>query len=147
MPVAASRKQYRFMQALLHSKNVRQHARGNPPKSIAAKYSDPGKDAPESKDNDRGGSWTEEHHKRHKEREKKKKQMKKSFEEFYKGRGKFAATLVMDGNNRIMLGRHYKGGLAYPGGHVESNEDFDSAALREMHEESGAVGRLAGKIW
>lgn len=86
MPQAASRKQYRFMMAILHSKKVKQHARGNPPKSIAAKYTDPGKDAPESKDNDRGGSWTEKHHKRHEEREKKKKHLKKTFEDFYKDR-------------------------------------------------------------
>ena len=88
MPVAASRKQYRMLMAILHGK-VKDGPRGRPPASIAAKYTDPGKDAPESKDNDRGGSWSEEHHKRHskKEKEKKsKKDMKKSFEEFYKNR-------------------------------------------------------------
>ena len=71
MPQAASRKQYRMMMAILHGK-VKDGPRGRPPASIAAKYSDPGKDAPESKDNDRGGSWTEHHHKAHKEREHKK---------------------------------------------------------------------------
>jgi hypothetical protein len=77
MPIAASKKQYKFMMAILHGKNVKEHARGNPPRSIAAKYTDPGSDAPESKDNDRGGSWTAEHHKRHAEREAAKKNHKK----------------------------------------------------------------------
>jgi 8-oxo-dGTP pyrophosphatase MutT (NUDIX family)/Txe/YoeB family toxin of Txe-Axe toxin-antitoxin module len=146
MPVAASRKQYRFMMAILHGHNVKQHPRGNPPASIASKYTDPGKDAPESKDNDRGGSWTEHHHKAHKEK-KSKKHLKKSFEEFYKNRNSFAATLVMDNMGKILLGTHSKGGLAFPGGHVEPGEAPETAALREMHEECGATGRLADKIW
>lgn len=148
MPVAASRKQYRMMMAILHGK-VKDGPRGRPPKSIAAKYTDPGKDATESKDNDRGGSWTEKHHKAHAEREakKSKKHLKKAFEEFYKGRGHFGATLVMDSNLKVLLGTHCHGGLAFPGGHAEVNESYEDAALREMFEESGAVGRLASKIW
>lgn len=149
MPVAASRKQYRMMMAILHGK-VKDGPRGRPPASIASKYTDPGKDAPESKDNDRGGSWTDSHHKKHskKEKEKKsKKDMKKSFEEFYKNRNAFAATLVMDNMGKILLGTHCKGGLAFPGGHVEPNESMEDAALRELHEESGVIGRLTTKIW
>lgn len=148
MPVAASRKQYRMMMAILHGK-VKDGPRGRPPASIAAKYTDPGKDAPESKDNDRGGSWTDKHHKHHKEKEEKKskKHLKKAFEEFYKGRGHFAATLVLDSNNKVLLGTHCRGGLAYPGGHVEANESYEDGALRELNEESGAVGRITSKIW
>lgn len=150
MPVAASRKQYRMMQAIIHGKGGNDGGRGRPPKSIAAKYTDPGKDAPESKDNDRGGSWTHEHHKRHAEKESKKskkKDLKKAFEDFYKGRNQFAATLIMDNDSKILLGTHYKGGLAFPGGSVEPNESMEDAALREMYEECGAVGRLSGQIW
>ena len=146
MPQAVSRKQYRMMQAIIHSKHIDQGPRGRPPKSIAEKYTDPGKDAPEQSGRDRGGSWTEEHHKRHAEKQKKKK-LKKSFEEFYKGRGHFAATLVMDNANRVLLGTHRKGGVAFPGGHLEPNEDYDRCALREMHEECGAIGRLVTKIF
>lgn len=149
MPIAASRKQYRMMMAILHGK-VTDGPRGRPPASIAAKYSDPGKDAPESKDNDRGGSWTEHHHKSHKERESKKnkKKLKKSFEEFYKGKEhRCAATLILDSQNRILLGTHNKGGLAFPGGHCEGDESFEAAALRELHEEAGVVGRLGAKVF
>jgi hypothetical protein len=53
----------------------------------------------------------------------------------------------MDNMGKILLGTHSKGGLAFPGGHVEPNESIDAAALREMHEECGATGRLADKIW
>ncbi len=149
MPVAASRKQYRMMMAILHGKGGAgaNHPRGRPPASVAAKYTDPGEDAPESKDNDRGGTWTEEHHKRHADKSKKKKELKKSFEEFYKNRNHFAATLVMDNMGKVLLGTHRKGGLAFPGGHVEPGEAMETAALREMHEECGATGRLADKIW
>ena len=155
MPQAASRKQWRMMQAVLHGKGGGSSGggRGRPPASIAAKYTDPGKDAPESKDNDRGGDWTEGHHKSHAEGKKhnskkdKKKKLHKSFEEFYKNRNHFAATLVMDNMGKVLLGTHCKGGLAFPGGHVEPNESIEAAALREMHEESGAIGRLADKIW
>lgn len=164
MPVAASKAQYRFMRIIASGGKI-SHPRGTPPVSIAAKYTDPGKGAPESKNNDRGGTWTEEHHKAHRQREadkkkkekhsdgppgvhkRKKKNLKKAFEEFYKGRGRFAATLIMDNHNNILLGTHVSGGLAYPGGSVEPNETFGEAALREMHEECGAVGRLSGEIW
>jgi len=148
MPVAASRRQYKMMQAIIHGK-VKDGPRGRPPKSVASKYTDPGKDATDSKDNDRGGSWTEHHHKKHAEKEakKNKKHLKKAYEEFYKGKGHFAATLIMDNQNQILLGTHYKGGLAFPGGHIEPNESYDNGALREMNEESGAIGRLSSKIW
>lgn len=153
MPQAVSRRQYRMMMAILHGQ-AKDGPRGRPPKSVAAKYTDPGKDAPESKHNDRGGTWGEEHHKRakekvkeaRKERKKSKKDLKKSFEEFYKGKGKAAATLIMDNYNRILLGSH-SGGLAFPGGHMEPGESFEDCALREMKEEAGCIGRISTEIY
>ena len=63
MPAFASKKQYRMMMAILHG-SAKDGPRGRPPKSIAAKYTAPGKDAPESKHKDTGETWGEEHHKK-----------------------------------------------------------------------------------
>lgn len=178
MPQAVSRKQYRMMMAIAHGKmdSSKTSGRGAPPKSIAAKYTSPGEGAPESKNKDTGGSWTDKHHAVHHKKEaakhggkesskgkeerkaaashlkehrkKSKKELKKAFEEFYKGRGKAAATLVMDNSNRVLLGTHEKGGLAFPGGHLEANESYQDAALREMNEETGGcMGRLSNEIF
>ena len=134
-----------MMQAIIHGK-VKDGPRGRPPKEIAEKYTSPGKDAPDQSGEDRGGSWTEEHHAKHKEKHKK--HLKKAFEEFYKGRGKAAATIVMDSNNRLLLGTH-DGDIAFPGGHVdpEDNGDTSIAALRELKEETGLQGSNPSKVW
>lgn len=177
MPVAASRKQFRFMKLIAEGKidTSKTSGRGVPPKAIAEKYTSPGKDAPESKDNDKGGTWDNAAHARHHKKEakkhggketkrgkeerkqaarhlkehrkKSKKELKKAFEEFYKGRGKCAATMIMDGDNKILLGTHNKGGLAFPGGHLEPNESFEQGALRELNEEAGVVGRISQEIY
>jgi 8-oxo-dGTP pyrophosphatase MutT (NUDIX family)/Txe/YoeB family toxin of Txe-Axe toxin-antitoxin module len=153
------------MQAILHGKADNRSGRGTPPKSIAAKYTSPGKDAPEQHGENRGGTWGEEHHKRAKEkvkeerhkRKKDKKHLKKGFEDFYKthdlssktlSNGKAAATIVMDDNGRILLGKH-KGGLAIPGGMLDDADmgDFAIGALRELKEEAGIVGHNPTKVW
>jgi 8-oxo-dGTP pyrophosphatase MutT (NUDIX family)/Txe/YoeB family toxin of Txe-Axe toxin-antitoxin module len=154
MPQAVSKRQYRMMMAILHGK-AKDGPRGRPPKSVAGKYTAPGGNAPEQSGQDRGGTWGEGHHKRdrekvkaaRKERRKSKKHLKKAFEEFYKGRGRAAATIIMDNSNRILLGTHSKGGIAFTGGHLEPNESFGDAALRELHEEAGVIGRLSGEVW
>ena len=56
MPVAVSRKQYRMMMAISHGAHIDGGSRGRPPASVAAKYTSPGKDAPEQHGEDRGGS-------------------------------------------------------------------------------------------
>lgn len=138
------------------------HPRGSPPKSVAAKYTDPGKDAPEQHGENRGGTWGEHHHaadkkrveeKRHeKKKDKHKKHMKKSDnverEIETKSRENAAALIVMDDQGRILLGDH-KGGMAFPGGHMDSadNGDFAQAALRECQEESGVIGHNPQLVW
>lgn len=156
---AVSRRQYRMMMAILHGKAY-DGPRGRPPKSVAAKYTEPSSDAPETKHKDTGGTWGEAHHKRAKEktkaarieRKKSKKQLKKAFEDFCKMQkadlpNKAAATLVMDSDNKILLGMHREGKLAFPGGHCDTNEGFEQAALRELHEEAGVVGRTTTEIY
>jgi 8-oxo-dGTP pyrophosphatase MutT (NUDIX family) len=154
MPQAVSRKQYRMMMAILHGDHVKDGGRGRPPKSVAAKYTSPGKDAPEQSGEDRGGNWGEEHHARakskvkeeRKARKKSKKELKKSFEEHYKGQA--AAAILMDDNGRVCLGNHSSGGLAFAGGHTDlSDSNKEITALRELKEEMGVVGRNPQKVW
>lgn len=143
--------------AILHG-DVKDGPRGRPPKSVASKYTAPGKEAPESKNNDRGGTWGEEHHKRAKDkvkedrikRKKSKKDLKKAFEEYMEKKHRTsncAAILIMDQHNRILLGEHNKGGLAFPGGHCHPNESFEEGAVRESSEETGCKVRLGDEIW
>lgn len=155
MPKAVSRRQYRMMMAILHG-DVKDGPRGRPPKSVAAKYTAPDSGAAESKHNDTGGTWGEKHHAKAKEkvkearreRKKSKKDLKKAFEDFYKGKGRAAAALVMDNSNRVLLATHSGGMLAFPGGHVEPNESYEDAALRELNEETGGcIGRLSNEIY
>lgn len=157
MPQATSRRQYRLMQAILHGHADNRSGRGTPPKSIASKYTSPGKDAPDSQGQDTGGTWGEEHHKRAKDKvkedrikRKSKKSMKKSFEEYLEKKhatNNCAAVLVMDQQNRILLGDHNKGGLAFPGGHCHPDEGFEQGAIREAHEEMGVPVRLLTEIF
>lgn len=147
MPQAVSKRQWRLMQAILHGK-PKGHPRGTPPKSVAAKYSSPGSDAPEQSGSNTGGTWGKEQHAKAKEkvkearteRKKKKAKLRKSFEKFYKGRG--AGCVVVNDEGKILLGLRSDDKLwATPGGHVEPMEDFDQGALRELREEAGIVGK------
>lgn len=133
MPKAVSKKQFRFMQAIIHGK-VKDHPRGTPPKSVAEKYSSGGKGAPEQSGENKGGTWTEGHHKSHAEGKKHKKKLKKSFEQYYKGQG--AGIIVTDDNGKILVGKGSDGKWQTPGGHVEPCEDYREAARRELKEEA-----------
>lgn len=134
------------MMAILHGKDVKDGGRGRPPKSVAAKYTSPGKDAPEQSGEDRGGTWGEAHHKRakekvkeeRKERKRGKKHLKKAFEDFYKGQG--VGAIIMDSQGRILMGKQFGGKWATPGGHVDPGESYIDAVHRELQEETGLTG-------
>jgi ADP-ribose pyrophosphatase YjhB (NUDIX family) len=143
IPKAVSKRQYRFMMAILHGK-AKSHPRGTPPKSVASKYSNPGKEAPEQSGSNTGGTWGEAHHAKAKEKSKKERQerkkskaeLKKSFEQFYKGRG--VGLIVVNPEGKILVGRDAETGeFSTPGGHVEPGESFEDAAGRELAEETG----------
>lgn len=151
MPAAVSKKQYRMMRAIAEGAKV-DHPRGAPPKSVAQKYIDEtssSKELPEQHGENRGGHWTDKHHEAHSKKEKKsksKKKLKKSFEELYKSRA--AAVIVVDEQGRLLLGKHMgRNILASPGGHLKDGENEKVGALRELHEETGLIGRNPQKVY
>jgi ADP-ribose pyrophosphatase YjhB (NUDIX family) len=156
MPQAVSKKQYRYMMAILHGKDKsKTSARGDRvPNSVAGKYagSSPGGSAPDSKGKEMaGGKWGEKGHakakakvdKKRLERKKKKAKMRKSFENYLiKNDRQGAGCLVLNDDGHILLGRRHDTGMwATPGGHVDPGENFEEAARRELKEEAGLVAK------
>ena len=146
MPKSVSRAQYKFMMAIKHGAKIT-GGRGAPPVSVASKYTDPGKEAPETHGSNTGGDWTEGHHKSHgegkshkdpsKHKKKHKHKLKKAFEEFYAGKG--AGVIVLNNEGKVLVGKGRDDKWQTPGGHVESDEEFDAAARRELREEAGII--------
>lgn len=126
------------MQALAHGAKF-DHPRGTPPKSVASKYSSPGKDAKEQSGENRGGDWN-----KHKDKKKKKKNLKKSFEQYYKGMG--AGIVLVNEKGQVLVGKGHDGKWQTPGGHVDAGEDYVEAAHRELREEANIVAGPLNEI-
>lgn len=154
MPQAVSKKQLRLMNAIVHGKRpATSRGDSGPPKSVAAKYVKAGieEHAPEDKGKEHeGGKWDEGHHAKDKkrvedkrtERKKHKAKLRKALEDHVISRGnKVAGCIVVSNDGKILLGKRLDSGQwSVPGGHVESNESFEKAALRELKEETGLSG-------
>jgi 8-oxo-dGTP pyrophosphatase MutT (NUDIX family) len=158
MPAPVSKKQYRYMLAIIHGNKNGTSSRGDRvPKSVAGKYagSKPS-DLPESKGKeDKGGKWNDKHHDKAKkgtdtkrEERKSKKKLNKALENYLiNNNRKGAGCLVVDDKGRFLLGQRSDNGLwSTPGGHVEDGESFEQGALRELQEETGISGKSAGEI-
>lgn len=150
-----SKKQYRYLMAILHDKPGKSSRGDRVPKSVAGKYDLKGgdKDLPESKGKEEhGGTWDSHHHEKAKarveeartERKKQKAKLRKAFEDYYEKRG--VGTIVLDNGGHILLGYGKDGKLQMPGGHVKDNESFEDAARRELKEEAGLNAPLMREI-
>jgi 8-oxo-dGTP pyrophosphatase MutT (NUDIX family) len=146
MPAPVSKRQMRYMHAIMNSEKGTSSRGDRVPRSVAEKYATGEKGhgkLPESKGKEhKGGVWTDKHHAKHK---KKKSEVKKSFENYYFGRG--AGTIVVDDTGKILIGKRSDDKLwATPGGHVEPEESFEEGALRELKEEAGLTGYMPEMI-
>ncbi len=136
---AISKRQWRFLQAILDG-TARWHARGNPPVSVASKYSEPDDNAPEQQGTNQGGTWGTDGQPA---------TLVKTLDPATLDNGgmseslkRGAGILVISRDNSILLGRRADDHKwVTPGGHVEEGEDFLEAALRELKEETGLIAQ------
>lgn len=114
MPKAASKKQYRLMQAIASGK-AGKTSRGDsgPPASVAAKYTSPDKDAPESKGKEhKGGRWD-------KKKDKKKDKVEKALDFFSENSLSKTQFIITDSRGKLLL--NIEEGISLPDAYIEGS--------------------------
>lgn len=141
MPKPVSKKQLRYIKAILSEKKGSSKRGDEMPASVAKKYDSEGNG--KSLDEDKGkalegGRWPKgsgrhpDGKKKKKEDDKKKDDVEKS-DEKHKGAG-----LIVLSEGKILLGRSASDdSWGTPGGHKDSGETWEQTAIRECKEESG----------
>ena len=150
MVAPVSRRQARYMYAILNSKKGGTSSRGDRiPKSVAAKYSKGNtKNLPESKGKERDGGLWGEHSKEHRSshnkdrknsKKKSKEKMSKALLDFLKRSPiDIGICIVANEEGEILMGKRTDDGMyTLPGGHIESGETNDKGTIREVKEETG----------
>lgn len=63
---------------------------------------------------------------------------------------KVARVIILDPREAVLLVRYEEDGVSYwvpPGGALEAGEDYKTAALRELSEETGLSAAIGSELW
>ena len=156
MPAPVSRKQARYMYAILNSKKSGTSSRGDRvPKSVAGKYVSNMKSKknptstdglPESKGKEmEGGKWGEKHHAKAHVKVKEERQKRKDDKQARKAKAmkksdswnEAVGAIILNERGEILIGRDSDNRWSLPGGKLQIGEEWIDGVKREVKEETG----------